>query len=87
MRTSSLGKQARHESESPAQDVHVAEVDYGEPVSGESECPDKHGAACRRATWSQTQVTRPIKVTNGAVEATEELESMVPFSLSHLNVD
>jgi hypothetical protein len=41
MRISLEGTQASGEGESHTQDANVAEVSYGEPVTGEPEYPDK----------------------------------------------
>ena len=75
-----LGTQARHAGESPLQDVHVADVHYGEPVIGESEYPLKVetcptiGAfvgGWRGDGSPSLHLTRSIPVTNGARRAME----------------
>ena len=75
-----LGTQARHAEESPLQDVHVADVHYGEPVIGESEYPLKVetcptiGAfvgGWRGDGSPSPHLTRSISVTNGARRAME----------------
>ena len=51
MRTRSEGTQASGEDELHIQKANVAEVSYGKPVIGESECPESikpPGGACER---------------------------------------
>src|SRR5215510_1709605 len=71
MRTRLEGTQASGAGESHAQEANVAEVSYGETVSGEPEYPDKSSATRRlsRAHWGDVPLTRRHKpdkqVTNG----------------------
>jgi hypothetical protein len=47
MRLSLEGIQASGAGESHTQEANVAEVSYGKPVIGESECPDNMGTTRR----------------------------------------
>ena len=47
MRTRLEGTQASGKGELHAQEANVAEISYGEPVTGKPENPDNHGTTRR----------------------------------------
>ena len=70
MRTSLEGTQASGEGESHTQEANVAEVSYGEPVTGEPEYPDNPSTTRRWSDCGAPNAPTNVpdkQVTNGVV--------------------